>query len=74
MPKGGGDIGKMGRGGGGVNSAIFLVFLSFFFEKITKFLRIGDGFSIKKFFSRFPRGKSLLNFLNLKILNLLIIP
>ena len=35
--------------------------------KFTKFLRGGDGFSIKKFSSRFLRGESLLNFLNLKI-------
>ena len=45
-----------------------------FFWKITKFLRGGDGFTIKKFSTRFTRGKSLLNFLNLKILNLLITP
>ena len=32
-----------------------------------KFLRVRDAFSIKKFSSHFPRGKSLLNFLILKL-------
>ena len=50
------------------------LFFIIFFEKITTFLRGGDGFSIKKFSTRFSRGKSLLNFLNLKMFNLLITP
>ena len=38
-----------------------------FFEKITKFLRGGDSFSVTKFLSRFRGEKSLLNFRFLKI-------
>ena len=45
--------------------SLFLV--TIFFEKITKFLRDGDAFSVKIFFSCFPRDKSLFNFLTLKI-------
>ena len=46
--------------------AEIIIFWYYFFEKITKFLRGGDAFSIKKISSRFPRGISLLNFLILK--------
>ena len=57
-----------------VFEAKVIVFWYYFFWKIAKFLRGGYAFSVKKFSSRFPRGKSRLNFLYLKILNLLITP
>ena len=44
-----------------------LFFDTFFFEKIAKFLRGGDAFSVKELLSGFPREKSLLNFLILKL-------
>ena len=50
----------------GVFAAEIIIFCYHFFEKITKFLKGGDAFSVKNFSSRFPRGKSLLNILLLK--------
>ena len=58
----------------GVFADEIIIFCYHFFEKITKFLKGGDCFYIKKFSTRFPRGKSHLYFLNLKILNLLMTP
>ena len=54
-------------------TAEIIVFFIIFFEKITKFLRGGDGFSITNFSSLFLRGKSLVIFLIWKFLITLVV-